>query len=246
MGRHLVRIISFLFFNLFRPLIYTAMISIGIEIYREYLNSNFESVYDVYTMRIVSVFSSRSNFWKYLKEYFSVLMILVYIAIMYQGSDPLMIALSLMVIVNNFVCVQAAVMDIIGFFTSFREVCILHWFPNSKKSFRKTLTWGTSSFSSSTWRTFSIRRSFFSNYTLFATLSWISTLGGSELLNSIKRAATVENRTNRALRSRAMKLRMEHRHFVQLKLLFRNHTIKHDIITSLNCSLIKIPNPGSS
>ena len=59
-------------------------------------------------------------------------MIFVYVAIMYQGSNPLMIALSLMVIVNNFVCVQAAVLDIIGFFTSFREVCILHRFLNLK------------------------------------------------------------------------------------------------------------------
>ncbi|CBY09651.1 unnamed protein product [Oikopleura dioica] len=89
------------------PLIYTAMISIGIEVYREYLNNNFESGYDIYTMRIVSVFS--------------ILMILVYVAIMYHGSYRLMIALSVMVIVNNFVCVQAAIYDIIGFGTSFRE-----------------------------------------------------------------------------------------------------------------------------
>jgi len=49
-------------------------------------------------------------------------MILVYVAIMYHGSYRLMIALSVMVIVNNFVCVQAAIYDIIGFGTSFREV----------------------------------------------------------------------------------------------------------------------------
>ncbi|CAG5088751.1 Oidioi.mRNA.OKI2018_I69.PAR.g11958.t1.cds [Oikopleura dioica] len=89
------------------PLIYTALISIGIEVYREYVNSNFEAAYDVYTIRIVSVFS--------------VLMILVYCAIMFFESYVLMVALSVLVIVNNFCCIQAAVLDIIGFYTSFDE-----------------------------------------------------------------------------------------------------------------------------
>ena len=105
-----------------RPLIYTALISIGIEVYREYVNSNFEAAYDVYTIRIVSVFSGKGRRMIFETHQFLVLMILVYCAIMFFESYVLMVALSVLVIVNNFCCIQAAVLDIIGFYTSFDEV----------------------------------------------------------------------------------------------------------------------------